>query len=144
MKKLVKLIEKAKLEKVDMEILIERFLPLIRRLAHKLPYEYQDAEQDMKLVFLELIHKISLRDMRNQEDKYLLKYIETTMNNHCFDLCHKYYRDKGREQPLEETAVILPDGVPSTTTHSAFLHPSLAPLFVIVIYITVSHWRTRP
>lgn len=112
MKKLVKLIEKAKLEKVDMEILIERFLPLIRRLAHKLPYEYQDAEQDMKLVFLELIHKISLRDMRNQEDKYLLKYIETTMNNHCFDLCHKYYRDKGREQPLEETAVILPDGVP--------------------------------
>ena len=50
--------------------------------------------------------------MRNQEDKYLLKYIETTMNNHCFDLCHKYYRDKGREQPLEETAVILPDGVP--------------------------------
>ena len=112
MKKLVKLIEKAKPEKVDMEILIERFLPLIRRLAHKLPYEYQDAEQDMKLVFLELIHKISLRDMRNQEDKYLLKYIETTMNNHCFDLCHKYYRDKGREQPLEETAVILPDGVP--------------------------------
>ena len=68
MKKLVKLIEKAKLEKVDMEILIERFLPLIRRLAHKLPYEYQDAEQDMKLVFLELIHKISLRDMRNQEE----------------------------------------------------------------------------
>ena len=47
MKKLVKLIEKAKLEKVDMEILIERFLPLIRRLAHKLPYEYQDAEQDI-------------------------------------------------------------------------------------------------
>lgn len=50
MKKLVKLIEKAKLEKVDMEILIERFLPLIRRLAHKLPYEYQDAEQDLALL----------------------------------------------------------------------------------------------
>ena len=46
---LAKLVEKAKRNTGNMELLIERFTPLIRYLAHRLPYEYQDAEQDMKL-----------------------------------------------------------------------------------------------
>ena len=75
-----------------MELLIERFTPLIRHLAHRLPYEYQDAEQDMKLTFLQLIHKIKLEEMHSREDKCLLSYIAAAMKNRCFHLRNKYYR----------------------------------------------------
>lgn len=97
MENLADLVEKAKRNTGDMELLIERFTPLIRHLAHRLPYEYQDAEQDMKLTFLQLIHKIDLEEMRSREDKYLLGYIATAMKNRCFDLRNKYYREKSCE-----------------------------------------------
>ena len=73
MDNLAKLVEKAKEEKRDMEVLVERFMPLIRHLAHRLPYDNQDAEQDMKLAFLTLIHRIDLAEMRSLEDPYLLE-----------------------------------------------------------------------
>ncbi len=40
MENLADLVEKAKRNTGDMELLIERFTPLIRHLAHRLPYEY--------------------------------------------------------------------------------------------------------
>lgn len=86
MENLANIIEKAKTETREMELLIERFTPLIRHLAHRLPYEYQDAEQDMKLAFLQLIHKIKLGETHSREDKYLLGYIAAAMKNRCFDL----------------------------------------------------------
>lgn len=109
MENLADLVEKAKRNTGDMELLIERFTPLIRHLAHRLPYEYQDAEQDMKLTFLQLIHKIDLEEMRSREDKYLLGYIATAMKNRCFDLRNKYYREKSCEQALDDMVSLPQD-----------------------------------
>ena len=109
MENLADLVEKAKRNTGDMELLIERFTPLIRHLAHRLPYEYQDAEQDMKLTFLQLIHKIDLEEMRSREDKYLLGYIAAAMKNRCFDLRNKYYREKGCEQALDDMVSLPQD-----------------------------------
>lgn len=92
-----------------MELLIERFTPLIRHLAHRLPYEYQDAEQDMKLTFLQLIHKIDLEEMRSREDKYLLGHIAAAMKNRCFDPWNQYYQKKDGEQLLDDTVTTLQD-----------------------------------
>ena len=39
MENLADLVEKVKRNTGDMELLIERFTPLIRHLAHRLPYE---------------------------------------------------------------------------------------------------------
>ena len=109
MENLADLVEKAKRNTGDMELLIERFTPLIRHLAHRLPYEYQDAEQDMKLTFLQLIHKIKLEEMHSREDKCLLSYISAAMKNRCFHLRNKYYREKSCEQLLDDTVSLPQD-----------------------------------
>lgn len=109
MENLADLVEKAKRNTGDMELLIERFTPLIRHLAHRLPYEYQDAEQDMKLTFLQLIHKIKLEEMHSREDKCLLSYIAAAMKNRCFHLRNKYYREKSCEQLLDDTVSLPQD-----------------------------------
>ena len=109
MENLADLVQKAKRNTGDMELLIERFTPLIRHLAHRLPYEYQDAEQDMKLTFLQLIHKIDQEEMRSREDKYLLGYIAAAMKNRCFDLWNQYYQKKDGEQLLDDTVTTLQD-----------------------------------
>ena len=89
MEKLALFIEQAINEKQKMELLMQKFTPLIRHLAHKLPYDYLDAEQDMFLSFLKLIHHINLNDIKNKEDKSLVKYIHKTMINCYIDLLHK-------------------------------------------------------
>ena len=109
MENLADLVEKAKRNTGDMELLIERFTPLIRHLAHRLPYEYQDAEQNMKLTFLQLIHKIKLEEMHSREDKCLLSYIAAAMKNRCFHLRNKYYREKSCEQLLDDTVSLPQD-----------------------------------
>lgn len=112
MDNLAKLVEKAKEEKRNMEVLVERFMPLIRHLAHRLPYDNQDAEQDMKLAFLTLIHRIDLAEMRSLEDPYLLGYLEKAMRNRCWNLRDRYCRERNREQPLDDAVILSQDSSP--------------------------------
>lgn len=102
MEKLSVFIEKAKKESNFMESLLRQFTPLIRHFAHKLPYEYSDAEQDITFAFLQLIRGFSLENMRSQDDKYLLKYIKRSIENHFIDLLHKWYQIQNSEELLED------------------------------------------
>ena len=55
MENLSQLIKKAQKETKNMEELINKFSPLIRHFASRLPYDRQDATQDMVLSFLQII-----------------------------------------------------------------------------------------
>lgn len=94
MENLSLLIEAAQKKSENMIILMDHFTPLIRRLAHRLPYEYQDAEQDMRLSFLEIVNRMKLEQMRCLEDKYLLGYIKNAMTNRYINLLYASTKQK--------------------------------------------------
>ena len=72
MENLSQLIKKAQKETKNMEELINKFSPLIRHFASRLPYDRQDATQDMVLSFLQIIHAIQLDELYEQNDLVLL------------------------------------------------------------------------
>ena len=59
----------------DMEALIEKFKPILKKYSRKLFWE--DALNDMTLAFLELIYALPLDKLRSTEDGALVNYIAT-------------------------------------------------------------------
>lgn len=108
MENLADLVEKAKKESNFMESLLRQFTPLIRHFAHKLPYEYSDAEQDITFAFLQLMRGFSLENMRSQDNKYLLKYIKRLIENRFIDLLYKRHQIQNSEELLEDIKMDIP------------------------------------
>lgn len=59
--------------------LTQKFQPLLRRYTLKLDYE--DAENDMLLEFIELVHRIVLDTLRSTSDGSIVCYIAKAMQN---------------------------------------------------------------
>lgn len=59
--------------------LIQKFQPLLKRYTLKLDYE--DAENDMLLEFIELIYNISLDTLRSTSDGTIVRYIAKAIQN---------------------------------------------------------------
>lgn len=111
MENLSLLIEAAQKKSENMIILMDHFTPLIRRLAHRLPYEYQDAEQDMRLSFLEIVNRMKLEQMRCLEDKYLLGYIKNAMTNRYINLLYASTKQKEPKSLIDYRDVEVEEGV---------------------------------
>lgn len=64
--------------------LIQRFDKLIKKYAMLLKYE--DAYNDMRLFFIELIISMSKNEVGKKEDAIIVKYIAASMKNHYIKL----------------------------------------------------------
>ena len=102
MKNLSQLIKKAQKETKNMEELINKFSPLIWHFASRLPYDRQDATQDMVLSFLQIIHAIQLDELYEQNDLVLLAYLKKAMSNHYINLLGKYSKTSNQLLSLED------------------------------------------
>lgn len=60
-------------DKEAMQELVDRFTPLMRKRANKLGYE--DAYEDIRLFFIELIYSMKLEKIRLKEDGGITSYI---------------------------------------------------------------------
>lgn len=66
-------------DKEAMQELVDRFTPLMRKRANKLGYE--DAYEDIRLFFIELIYSMKLEKIRLKEDGGITSYINVSVNN---------------------------------------------------------------
>lgn len=66
-------------DKEAMQELVDRFTPLMRKRANKLGYE--DAYEDIRLFFIELIYSMRLEKIRLKEDGGITSYINVSINN---------------------------------------------------------------
>ena len=66
-------------DKEAMQELVDRFTPLMRKRASKLGYE--DAYEDIRLFFIELIYFMKLEKIRLKEDGGITSYINASVNN---------------------------------------------------------------
>lgn len=72
--------------------LIKKFQPLIAKYARKLGYE--DAFEDIQVKFIEIIKYMKLEQFRTKTNPYLLKYLKTSIVNHCIKLSQKQRANK--------------------------------------------------
>lgn len=79
--------------------LIDKFNPLLKKYAHKLYYEYDDAYSDMLLAFISLIHNTAIVSVCSQGDGYIVNYIQKSMHHAFCQLYNKH--TKYLESPLE-------------------------------------------
>lgn len=63
----------------NMLTLIEKFCPLLKKLAHHLGYEYEDAYSDMLMAFIELIRKKAIIEINSRNEGCLVSYIHKSM-----------------------------------------------------------------
>lgn len=76
--------------------LIEKFQPMLRRYARRLSYE--DAESDMVLEFIELIHRISLDSLQSTADGSIVCYIAKAVQ-------HTYYSKISKQKNQNHDAL---------------------------------------
>lgn len=69
--------------------LIDRFDPLLKKYATKLAYE--DAYEDLRLFFIELINKMHSKDISKKSDGNIVNYIVRSINNHYIFLSKAHY-----------------------------------------------------
>lgn len=93
------LIEKAKTDHYSMMELVERFKPLIRSRAFSLGYD--DAEQDMLLEFITLIHAIEISRI-SSNDGAIVNYIKTAIHNAYMRLGTMHTKEKTLIIPFEQ------------------------------------------
>lgn len=72
--------------------MIKRYKPLICKLSRKLQYE--EAETDVTIMFIELIKHLDLRKFNAQDEGRLVSYIAICMNSKNIDLFRKHIRNK--------------------------------------------------
>lgn len=91
MNDLYSLIQAAKIDSTQMEALITKFYPLIRKYAYRLKKtEKEDAEQNMTVAFIIIVKNIELDKFDyHDSDKYLLSYIQKAMYTHFLDLARR-------------------------------------------------------
>lgn len=79
--------ESQKRNKKSLEILCQKFDPLIKKYSYYLNYE--DAYQDLLEVFILVIQKIPIQQENFKKDKYILSYIKTSIKNAYISLNEK-------------------------------------------------------
>lgn len=73
----------------DMEALVEKFGPLLKKYSRKLFWE--DALSDLTVAFLELIQTFPVDRLRSTEDGALIKYIATSVRHTYNALLNEYF-----------------------------------------------------
>lgn len=68
--------------------LINRFQPLLKKYARKL--RYNDAYEDCRLFFIELVKSMDLKNLNNQEDRVAIAYINISITNFYNKRIRKY------------------------------------------------------
>lgn len=86
--------------------LLEIFRPLIKKYSRKLNYD--GAESDLIIYFIELIIKIPLSSSMNT-DKYILSYINISIKNHYIKLSKNHYKELNKEIELNIEMISDPD-----------------------------------
>lgn len=67
--------------------LLEMFEPLLKKYSFML--EYEDAYHDLQVYLIEVIKKLSVKDLVHIEDKYYLSYIKKSINSKYLKLSKK-------------------------------------------------------
>ena len=67
--------------------LLEMFEPLLKKYSFML--EYEDAYHDLQLSLIEVIKKLSVKNLAHTEDKYYLSYIKKSINSKYLKLSKK-------------------------------------------------------
>ena len=75
---LIESITLAQRDNKELEALIYRFRPLIRKCGRQLHIE--DGEQEMVVAFIELIKRFRPERLRSQDDGKVVQYIKNAMN----------------------------------------------------------------
>ena len=89
----------------DMEALVEKFGPLLKKYSRKLFWE--DALSDMTLAFIELIYALPVGRLRSTEDGALVKYIATSVHNTYIALLNDYFAQPQSVASLDEATESL-------------------------------------
>ncbi len=74
----------------SLEILIDHFHPLIKKISKEL--EYEEGYTDLIIFFIELINKIKIYNFRMSTDSAIISYIRKSLNNKRIDLNRSYKR----------------------------------------------------
>lgn len=107
-----------KVQKGDEEAVIDifmKFRPTIKNLSRKLDYE--EAETDLIIAFLEKIKEISLKDLHIKSDGAIVNYIYFFLKNRSVNLFKKNVLQKIKTDELEldiiadDTACVVDDKV---------------------------------
>ena len=85
---LIESITLAQRDNKELEALIYRFRPLIRKCGRQLHIE--DGEQEMVVAFIELINRFRPERLRSQDDGKVVQYIKNAMNYSCFKIRFLY------------------------------------------------------
>lgn len=84
----------------DMLELVRKFMPLLKKYAHKLAIE--DALNELMLQFIELIHSMQLEGFRSTEDGVLVRYIARAVKNTYIALLKHLLLEKGTSIAWDE------------------------------------------
>lgn len=79
----------------SLESIINKFKPIICKLARKLNYE--EAETDLIIVFIQLVRFIKLENFMNISEGALVNYLYNSLKNKAVDLFRKYVLKKKEE-----------------------------------------------
>ena len=97
---LIESITLAQRDNKELEALIYRFRPLIRKCGRQLHIE--DGEQEMVVAFIELIKRFRPERLRSQDDGKVVQYIKNAMNYSCFKIYKKHHNPIATIISLEE------------------------------------------
>lgn len=86
-------------DKNALQEIIDKFKPLINKLARKLKYE--EAETDLIIAIILLLKNINLEKFKNTSDDAIVNYINYSLNNKATDLFRKYVFKKDNELPID-------------------------------------------
>ncbi len=100
---LIESITLAQRDNKELEALIYRFRPLIRKCGRQLHIE--DGEQEMVVAFIELIKRFRPERLRSQDDGKVVQYIKNAMNYSCFKIYKKHHNPIATIISLEEITV---------------------------------------
>ena len=89
-------------DKEAMQKLVDQFTPLMRNRANKLGYE--DAYENIRLYFIELIYFMKLEKIRLKEDGGITSYINASVDNFYNKEMLKMSKDRrsGREKGAQK------------------------------------------
>ncbi|MCL2828379.1 MAG: sigma-70 family RNA polymerase sigma factor [Oscillospiraceae bacterium] len=83
-------------------LLLKQFEPILNKYAWKLNLDYDDAKQEMLLVFIALINSMILSSLRDSSNKALVSYIAKSVHNAYIHISKKN-RSSQNETSLEDS-----------------------------------------
>ncbi len=124
---LFNLIQKAQVNMNDILDLITLFDPLIKKYGYLLGYD--DAYNDMRLQFIEIIIKIDLENMKSLSDGSLIVYINKSLRNEYINKSKKQseykYRNRFISDVSEQEAAVLQRYMSATDSYFELEYKSI-------------------